>query len=32
MGLNGRDYMISRFDERVIIADYYNAIQKYVEV
>ncbi len=32
MGQSGRNYMISRFDEKVIIADYFNAIQKYLDV
>ncbi|MFS7194593.1 glycosyltransferase family 4 protein [Rahnella inusitata] len=30
MGLKGREYMISRFDEKVIIADYHNVLKKYL--
>ncbi|CZY60766.1 glycosyl transferases group 1 family protein [Enterobacter sp. J49] len=30
MGAKGREFMLRRFDEKIIISDYYRAIQKYI--
>ncbi|MGZ8205708.1 glycosyltransferase family 4 protein [Enterobacter hormaechei subsp. xiangfangensis] len=30
MGTKGREFMLRRFDEKIIISDYYKAIEKYI--
>ncbi|WP_426722919.1 glycosyltransferase family 4 protein [Enterobacter cloacae complex sp. 275J9] len=30
MGAKGREFMLRRFDEKIIISDYYKAIEKYI--